>query len=65
MKPGDIQKYLELAGLAIQLGTVVYTAVKGAMKANGLTDEEINAIETLIIADARRRQAEREAMAGL
>lgn len=60
----EITQYIEIGKLAYAVGSELYAAFKGLLGRAGLSDEEINAVEQGIIADAEARKARREGMAG-
>ena len=68
MTAQQIQGYIQVAEILISLGVSIGGKLKGLIDlmhpGHSLTDEQINAIEAAAMADDRKRQAERIAMAG-
>ncbi len=63
LTPEQIEQYIQLGVLAYKTGKVFYDAIKGAWQAHGLTDAEIDQLETAIQAEIATNRAERVEMA--
>lgn len=63
LTPEQITQYVQLGILAYKAGKVFYDAIKGAWKAHGLTDEQIDQLEARIKEEIAVNRAERVEMA--
>jgi hypothetical protein len=64
MTPAELKLYIDLGITATKMGIDTYNTLRSIWKTHGLSDEDINKIEAGIVADAEKRQSEREKMTG-
>lgn len=62
MTPAQLHDYVALGMAALTIGRSLFDQIKLLWSQNGLTDDEINAIEAAMALESEKRQAERREM---